>query len=85
MEAILDALDSYNSKQCRLDLVHYGVGNVTESDVELAEAFNGERQRENGFRGMGNWDGGWRRGNGIRECWWWMSVGWRETKICFLF
>ncbi|XP_076464349.1 translation initiation factor IF-2, mitochondrial-like [Babylonia areolata] len=42
VEAILDTLDSYDSKQCRLDLVHYGVGNVTESDVELAEAFDGE-------------------------------------------
>lgn len=41
MEAILDTLDSFNSKQCRLDLIHYGVGNVTESDVEMAEAFNG--------------------------------------------
>ncbi|XP_070179262.1 translation initiation factor IF-2, mitochondrial-like [Littorina saxatilis] len=42
VEAILDTLDLYNSKQCRLDLVHFGVGNVTESDVELAEAFDGE-------------------------------------------
>ena len=41
VEAILDTLDSFNSKQCRLDLIHYGVGNVTESDVEMAEAFNG--------------------------------------------
>ena len=41
VEAILDTLDSYDSKLCRLDLIHYGVGNVTESDVELAEAFNG--------------------------------------------
>lgn len=42
VEAILDILDSYKSKKCRLDLVHYGVGNVTENDVELAEAFEGE-------------------------------------------
>ncbi|KAL8619869.1 hypothetical protein ACOMHN_025955 [Nucella lapillus] len=42
VEAILDTLDSYDSRQCRLDLVHFGVGNVTESDVELAEAFGGE-------------------------------------------
>ena len=41
VEAILDTLDSYDSKLCRLDLIHYGVGNVTESDVELAEAFDG--------------------------------------------
>ncbi|KAK7487137.1 hypothetical protein BaRGS_00021632, partial [Batillaria attramentaria] len=42
VEAILDILDSYDSKKCRLDLVHYGVGNVTENDVEMAEAFQGE-------------------------------------------
>nr|KAG5699746.1 hypothetical protein BaRGS_014162 [Batillaria attramentaria] len=44
VEAILDILDSYDSKKCRLDLVHYGVGNVTENDVEMAEAFQGEAQ-----------------------------------------
>ncbi|XP_025105138.1 translation initiation factor IF-2, mitochondrial-like isoform X2 [Pomacea canaliculata] len=42
LEAILDTLDTYNSKKCRLDLIHYGVGSITESDVELAEAFKGE-------------------------------------------
>ncbi|XP_041353564.1 translation initiation factor IF-2, mitochondrial-like [Gigantopelta aegis] len=42
VEAILDTLDSFHSKKCRLDLIHYGVGNITESDVELAKAFNGE-------------------------------------------
>ncbi|XP_064600179.1 translation initiation factor IF-2, mitochondrial-like isoform X2 [Liolophura sinensis] len=41
LEAILDTMDTYNSVKCELDLVHYGVGNITETDVELAESFNG--------------------------------------------
>ncbi|XP_030562705.1 translation initiation factor IF-2, mitochondrial isoform X1 [Drosophila novamexicana] len=41
VEAILDVLETYNSNdRCRLDIVHYGVGNVTEGDLELAKAFN---------------------------------------------
>ncbi|XP_075151259.1 mitochondrial translation initiation factor 2 [Haematobia irritans] len=41
VEAILDVLETYNGHdKCRLDVVHYGVGNVTESDVELAKSFN---------------------------------------------
>ncbi|XP_037943309.1 translation initiation factor IF-2, mitochondrial-like, partial [Teleopsis dalmanni] len=41
VEAILDVLETYNSnEQCRLDLVHYGVGNITEGDIELAKTFN---------------------------------------------
>ncbi|KAL5008472.1 hypothetical protein ScPMuIL_014053 [Solemya velum] len=42
VEAILDVLDSYNSKKCRLNLIHYGVGNITDGDIDLAEAFQGE-------------------------------------------
>ncbi|CAN8009315.1 unnamed protein product, partial [Ixodes pacificus] len=39
--AVLDILDTYHShRSCRLDLMHYGVGAVTESDVELAQPFN---------------------------------------------
>lgn len=42
VEAILDVLDTYNSNsQCKLDVVHYGVGNVNENDIELAEIFDG--------------------------------------------
>jgi translation initiation factor IF-2 len=41
LEAILDVLETYDSKQCRLDIIHYGVGALTESDVNLAEPFNG--------------------------------------------
>ncbi|XP_043214904.1 translation initiation factor IF-2, mitochondrial-like isoform X1 [Amphibalanus amphitrite] len=40
VEAILDVLDTYHESDVRLDLVHYGVGNVTESDVSIAKMFN---------------------------------------------
>ncbi|KAH8232459.1 hypothetical protein KR032_007205 [Drosophila birchii] len=41
VEAILDVLETYSSNDsCRLDIVHYGVGNVTEGDLELAKAFD---------------------------------------------
>ncbi|XP_064623673.1 translation initiation factor IF-2, mitochondrial-like [Lineus longissimus] len=41
VEAILDTLDSYQSSKCRLDIISYGVGNVTENDIDLAASFNG--------------------------------------------
>lgn len=42
VEAILDVLDTYYShNQCRLDIVHYGTGSVTESDLKFAESFHG--------------------------------------------
>ncbi|KAJ9576526.1 hypothetical protein L9F63_025578, partial [Diploptera punctata] len=41
VEAILDVLETYDdNEKCKLDLVHYGIGAVTETDVELADAFN---------------------------------------------
>lgn len=41
VEAILDVLDTYVASDiCKLDVVHYGVGNVTEGDLELAQTFN---------------------------------------------
>ena len=40
VEALLDVLDSYQSTNCTLDLIHYGVGPVTEGDIKLAEPFN---------------------------------------------
>ncbi|XP_053945977.1 translation initiation factor IF-2, mitochondrial [Anastrepha ludens] len=41
VEALLDVFDTYtNHERCRLDVVHYGVGNITEGDIELAKAFN---------------------------------------------
>ena len=39
MEALLDVLETYHSSQCDLDLIHYGVGPVTEGDVKLAQPF----------------------------------------------
>lgn len=39
MEALLDVLDSFHSSKCELDLIHYGVGAITESDIKLAEPF----------------------------------------------
>lgn len=41
VEAILDVLETYHSSICKLDIIHYGVGAITEQDVTLAEAFQG--------------------------------------------
>lgn len=42
MEAILNILDSYDAQhQCQLDVVHFGVGDVSENDVNMAETFAG--------------------------------------------
>lgn len=39
-EAILDVLETYHAHdRCRLDVIHYGVGEITEGDIELAKAF----------------------------------------------
>lgn len=40
IEAILDVLETYNNPNCKLDVVHYGVGQVSKSDVVLAKTFN---------------------------------------------
>ncbi|XP_076762732.1 mitochondrial translation initiation factor 2 isoform X2 [Xylocopa sonorina] len=41
VEALLDIIDTYTYDNiCRLNVVHYGIGFVTESDIELAETFN---------------------------------------------
>lgn len=41
VEAILDVLETYHENETvRLDIVHYGVGDVTEGDIELAKMFN---------------------------------------------
>lgn len=41
VEAILDVLETYSDdERCRLNIIHYGVGNVTETDVDLADTFN---------------------------------------------
>lgn len=40
LEAIVDVLSTYHSEKCRLDIVNFGVGAVTQNDIELAEIFN---------------------------------------------
>lgn len=41
VEAILDVLDTYdNTDKCHLNMVHYGVGEIAEGDIELAKVFN---------------------------------------------
>nr|XP_013805286.1 PREDICTED: translation initiation factor IF-2, mitochondrial isoform X3 [Apteryx mantelli mantelli] len=42
VEAILNILDSYDAdNECKLDIIHFGMGDISETDVSLAEAFNG--------------------------------------------
>lgn len=42
VEAILNILDSYDAQeQCQLELVHFGIGEVSENDINLAETFAG--------------------------------------------
>ncbi|XP_065565692.1 translation initiation factor IF-2, mitochondrial-like isoform X3 [Artemia franciscana] len=41
IEAILNIISSYYSNECELDLIHFGVGPVTDNDVKLAEPYNG--------------------------------------------
>nr|XP_051698836.1 translation initiation factor IF-2, mitochondrial isoform X3 [Oryctolagus cuniculus] len=42
VEAILNILASYDaSHECELELVHFGVGDISENDVNLAETFDG--------------------------------------------
>lgn len=41
VEAILDVFETYDrNDKCKLDVVHYGVGDITEGDIELAKTFN---------------------------------------------
>ena len=42
VEAILNILDSYDGDgECKLDVIHFGMGDISETDISLAEAFNG--------------------------------------------
>ncbi|NXY20020.1 IF2M factor, partial [Atrichornis clamosus] len=42
VEAILNILDSYDCEdECKLDIVYFGMGDISENDLSLAEAFNG--------------------------------------------
>jgi len=42
VEAIMDTLQTYNNRKCRLDVIDFGVGSVTDSDIDLAATFGGE-------------------------------------------
>lgn len=43
VEAILDVFNTYGSDdKCQLSIVHYGVGPVTETDLQMADAFDGK-------------------------------------------
>uniref|UniRef100_A0A3Q2WUI6 Translation initiation factor IF-2, mitochondrial n=1 Tax=Haplochromis burtoni TaxID=8153 RepID=A0A3Q2WUI6_HAPBU len=43
VEAILNILDSYDGQQqCELEVVHFGIGDISENDVNMAEMFGGE-------------------------------------------
>lgn len=42
VEALLNILDSYDAQQqCQLEVVHFGVGDVSENDVNMADTFGG--------------------------------------------
>uniref|UniRef100_UPI0037E8E446 translation initiation factor IF-2, mitochondrial n=1 Tax=Semicossyphus pulcher TaxID=241346 RepID=UPI0037E8E446 len=42
VEAILNILDSYDAQQqCQLEVVHCGIGDVSENDVNMADTFTG--------------------------------------------
>lgn len=42
VEAILSLLDTYDaSHECELELVHFGLGDISENDVNFAETFDG--------------------------------------------
>ncbi|KAJ8366099.1 hypothetical protein SKAU_G00149300 [Synaphobranchus kaupii] len=42
LEAILDILETYDAdEQCHLEIVHFGVGDISENDLNLAETFSG--------------------------------------------
>ncbi|XP_075996718.1 translation initiation factor IF-2, mitochondrial [Genypterus blacodes] len=42
VEAILNIVDSYDAhEQCHMDVVHFGIGNISENDIIMAETFSG--------------------------------------------
>lgn len=41
VEAILDVLETYDAhEKCKLNVIHYGVGDVNDGDLELSKSFN---------------------------------------------
>ncbi|KAM9062480.1 translation initiation factor IF-2, mitochondrial isoform X1 [Sarcophilus harrisii] len=42
VEAILNIIETYDAAdECKLELLHFGVGDINENDINLAETFNG--------------------------------------------
>ncbi|XP_033480318.2 translation initiation factor IF-2, mitochondrial [Epinephelus lanceolatus] len=42
VEAILNILDGYDAQQqCQLEVIHFGIGDVSENDVNMADTFKG--------------------------------------------
>ncbi|XP_077189962.1 translation initiation factor IF-2, mitochondrial isoform X2 [Paroedura picta] len=42
VEAILNILDTYDAhEECELDILHFGIGDISENDLNLAETFQG--------------------------------------------
>ncbi|XP_037620161.1 translation initiation factor IF-2, mitochondrial isoform X2 [Sebastes umbrosus] len=42
VEAILNILESYDAQQqCQLEVVHFGIGDVSENDINMADTFTG--------------------------------------------
>lgn len=58
VEAILNILDSYDAQeQCQLEVLHFGIGDVSENDVNMAETFGGnDQQRDAAVRGHSSAD-----------------------------
>ncbi|KAG9334210.1 hypothetical protein JZ751_008508 [Albula glossodonta] len=43
VETILNILETYDADdQCKLDIVHFGVGDISDNDLNLAQTFSGE-------------------------------------------
>ncbi|KAM4604086.1 translation initiation factor IF-2, mitochondrial [Polymixia lowei] len=42
VEAILNILESYDAhEQCQMEVVHFGIGDISENDISMAETFSG--------------------------------------------
>lgn len=45
VEAFLNIVDSYDAQeQCQLEVLHFGIGAISENDVNMAEIFSGSVQ-----------------------------------------
>lgn len=43
----MNILESYDADdQCELDVVHFGVGDISERDINLAETFSGRNPQQ---------------------------------------